>query len=276
MSLAPIEGLEDCAERLRSLTHVALCNIEITSTSTFTPNSNSNANANTEPPQPRSILLPAVTHFTLVSKTYRMLSYFVLPSLESLELYGCTQTQKKDKDEANEILDEIWNVGTANQSPCPSRVLHLEISANNVYILSALRFMQYIKQLYLHYESPSGSGFRFGSGYSFNSSLVKGPSKRTIKRGEAAIRAWKAPQCPQLEELTIVYRKDFHSKALQSRKDVDACMKELRRIQQARHGTASELKRVGVLQTKGEGVGIGRGIGRGSENRAHDLLPDFQ
>jgi hypothetical protein len=181
--------------------------------------------------------------------------------------------QKKDKDKTNKILDEIWNVDTAGQSPCPSRILHLESLADDVYILSALRFMQDIKQLYLHYESPSGSGFGsgvgFGSGYSFSSQLsssfAKKPNNRMTKRGEEAIRAWKAPYCPQLEEFTIVYQ-------TASREDVDACMEELRRIQQARHGTASELKRIGVLQTKGKG----RGIGRGSENRAHDLLPDFQ
>jgi hypothetical protein len=196
-----------------------------------------------------SIQLHQVTHFTLNNKSYAPLLWFSLPNLVSLELYG----NQFNKTQSNDEIDTMWNPDTAGQIPCPSTILHLETKANDAYILSALSFMDHIRDLYLYYDTPSAIGTKLMSALAI-------PPKKRISQNPEALRSWQAPKLPSLQILTIVCKKVTANEKNQ-------CLGSLEQIREARLGTASEMQ---TLRLSMQSV-----VGKCSLNRAREIVSPF-
>jgi hypothetical protein len=212
-----IQTLADYSSLFKSLTHVYL--------ETPAPLSNGLS----MDPEMHSIALVNVTHFGLVSNSYAPLHWFYLPSLILLELLGNTMQTNL----ANEEFDLIWNFETFGKAPSPI-ALHAEVKVNDAYLLMALRSMDRLKELYLYYDAPQNSASKF-----MDSLSVK-PKKSVVARGEQAIKKWVPPTCPELETLFMIYGK------MSNQERVDISQK-LQQIQEARLGTAREMKKLRML-----------------------------
>jgi hypothetical protein len=175
---------------------------------------------------------------------------FLLPSLISLELYG----NNLSKNDANDEMDDIWNTGTFGKAPSPSLSFHLEPRANDAYLLVALGFMDRLKELYLYYESPAHVGTKLMT------SLAVPPRKKVVAGGPAELKKWRAPTCPELETLVVVCKKV-------SAKEKDVCLDALTKLNEARLGTASEMKvcRLALYSKNG----------KGSRNKASKLMNEW-
>jgi hypothetical protein len=212
-----IHILADYSSLFKSLTHVYL------------ENPTSLGNGLSMEPEIHSIALVSVTHFGLVGNSYRPLHWFHLPSLILLELLGNTMQTNA----ANEEFDLIWNFETFGKAPSPI-ALHAEIKVNDAYLLMALRSMDRLKELYLYYDAPQNSASKFMD------SLAVKPKRRVVARGEQAIKKWVPPTCPELETLFMIYGR------MSNQERVDISQK-LQQIQEARLGTAREMKKLCLL-----------------------------
>jgi hypothetical protein len=208
-----IQALADHSSQFKSLTHVYLDNPRQLSVGELGIH---------------SIALVNVTHFGLTDSSYTSLYWFYLPSLVVLELFGNAMSTTS----ANEEFDRIWNPETFGKAPSPI-VLHAEVKANDAYLLVALRSMDRLKELCLYYDAPQSAS-------KLMDSLAVKPKKSVVARGEQAIKKWVPPTCPELETLSMVYKK----LSKQDRVDIN---QKLQQIQEARLGTAREMKELRAL-----------------------------
>lgn len=211
------------------------------------------------PPGPQSIQLPTTTHFTLTNETYLPLSWFSLPSLACLELYGGVSAGKA----ARESIDSIWNDELIGTAPVPSETLHIQPVGSQHIIINILKYLSNIKCLHLYHRSPSEISKRLLE------LLAQGPknqkdtpkSPRKASRSSVDKRAeWTAKTCPNLRSMTIVCKRVREQER-------EECLQAFRSIRRARLGTKSEIQSlVLTLYSK---------WGRGSENEASKMCMNF-
>lgn len=178
-----------------------------------------------------SITLAQVTHFTLVHTDYKPICWFVLPSIDTLELVG----NQMPPTTANDEIDRIWNAETFGKAPSPV-VLYLDVKANDAYLLMALRSMDRLTDLYLCYDT-----LQHGPSKLLDSLAIK-PKTGVLTRGAQAVKQWVPPTCPTLERLSIIYK--TIPRSFEDREEVGT---KLEKVREARLGTAREMKEVRVI-----------------------------